>query len=325
MDSPLVSIIIPVYNAERYIADSICSAIKQTWPNKEIIIIDDGSTDNSLSAIKKYENERIKVYSQANKGASAARNFGIKMANGKYIQFLDADDLLSPDKIEAQLNVLNESEDYLALCATVNFLNNESLALKNVEHYWYGEDNDDPFDFLIKLYSSNEIMAGLGGFIQPNAWLTPAKLIKKAGPWNEELTVDDDGEYFCRILLASKGIRYDYKGINYYRNFSEDKNLSAQKSKEAHESACRSTDLKYSHLKKFRAHALLDQIFARHYRLQGIAAFPVNRNLSEYCIQKSKDLGYKATNYPGGPKSQWVNKYLGWRTARLFSYLRNGF
>ena len=91
----MISIIIPVFNSEKYIEQTIKSAIDQTWANKEIIIIDDGSTDNSLAIAKQFKNDRIKIITQQNKGASAARNKGIAEAKGTYIQFLDAVDILS--------------------------------------------------------------------------------------------------------------------------------------------------------------------------------------------------------------------------------------
>jgi glycosyltransferase involved in cell wall biosynthesis len=87
-DTPLVSIIIPVYNAEKYIAETINSALNQTWPNKEIIIIDDGSTDRSLSIAKQYERDSIKVFDYTNKGAGAARNYGLLQANGQSFGFM---------------------------------------------------------------------------------------------------------------------------------------------------------------------------------------------------------------------------------------------
>ena len=103
---PLVSIIIPVYNAEKYLADSITSAVSQTWPNKEIIVVDDGSTDQSLKVAKGFESDVVSVFFCENKGASAARNFGLRLAKGGYIQFLDADDLLRHDNIEKQFHAL---------------------------------------------------------------------------------------------------------------------------------------------------------------------------------------------------------------------------
>ena len=96
------SIIIPVYNSERYLRECLDSAVNQTFKDIEIICINDGSTDSSESILKEYENKdnRIKIYSQEHKGAGAARNLGIEMAQGEYIHFLDSDDELSVDSLE---------------------------------------------------------------------------------------------------------------------------------------------------------------------------------------------------------------------------------
>jgi glycosyltransferase involved in cell wall biosynthesis len=105
----LVSILIPVFNAEKWIRENIESALSQTWERKEIIIIDDGSTDNSLQIEKKYESNIVKVISQEKMESAVARNRALEYAQGDYIQWLDADDLLSPDKIEKQLRALDAS------------------------------------------------------------------------------------------------------------------------------------------------------------------------------------------------------------------------
>ena len=128
MDSPLVSIIIPVYNSEKYLAETITSAISQTWNNKEIIIIDDGSTDNSLTIAESFANEHIKIFSQPNKGASAARNKGLHEAKGDYIQFLDGDDLLMPNKIEVQLAQIAGKPSKLATCPVADFYTGDDLS-----------------------------------------------------------------------------------------------------------------------------------------------------------------------------------------------------
>ena len=99
---PLVSILIPAYNSEKWIADSIRSAVAQTWQPKEIIVVDDGSKDQTLSIAKQFESDSVRVFSQKNQGAAAARNNAFSMSHGDYIQWLDADDLLAPDKIARQ-------------------------------------------------------------------------------------------------------------------------------------------------------------------------------------------------------------------------------
>lgn len=99
---PLVSIIIPCFNAEKWIESAIQSALDQTWPNKEVIVIDDGSRDLSLSVIKKF-GKKVVVESGPNKGGCVARNRGVELAHGEWIQFLDADDVLLPDCIAAKM------------------------------------------------------------------------------------------------------------------------------------------------------------------------------------------------------------------------------
>src|SRR3989442_9117982 len=105
---PLVSILIPAFNAQEWIADTIQSALRQTWPRKEIIIVDDGSTDHTLSIARQFASKEVSVVTQANQGAAAARNKAFSLSQGDYIQWLDADDLLAPDKIERQMDVMNQ-------------------------------------------------------------------------------------------------------------------------------------------------------------------------------------------------------------------------
>src|SRR5919199_5243439 len=100
---PLVSILIPAYNAQQWITDTIESALAQTWPKKEIIIVDDGSSDQTLQIVKQFASKTVLIVTQANHGASVARNTAFSLCQGDYIQWLDADDLLAPDKIEKQV------------------------------------------------------------------------------------------------------------------------------------------------------------------------------------------------------------------------------
>lgn len=103
MSNSMVSIIIPVYNTEEFVEEAVRSIMNQTLQDIEIIIINDGSTDNSLSIIRKLANEddRIQIYSRENKGLSATRNQGIYLAKGKYLYFMDSDDYLEPDALES--------------------------------------------------------------------------------------------------------------------------------------------------------------------------------------------------------------------------------
>jgi glycosyltransferase involved in cell wall biosynthesis len=107
---PLVSILIPAYKAQEWIVDTLRSALAQTWPRIEIIVVDDGSTDPTLAIARQFESESVRVISQKNQGAAAARNKALSLCHGDYIQSLDADDLLASDKIAKQMEVLAPGE-----------------------------------------------------------------------------------------------------------------------------------------------------------------------------------------------------------------------
>ena len=103
MEQNLVSVVMPAYNSEKYIAESIESVLNQTFKNFEIIVVDDGSTDNTRKIISDYKDNRIRYYYQENLGSGAARNLGLSNSRGNWIAFLDSDDLWNPVKLEEQL------------------------------------------------------------------------------------------------------------------------------------------------------------------------------------------------------------------------------
>lgn len=96
----MLTIVIPLYNKGQSVKRSICSVLNQSFSNFEIVIVDDGSTDNSVEVVKSFKDDRIKIVRQANAGVSAARNHGIDIASGQFITFLDADDEYEPNHLE---------------------------------------------------------------------------------------------------------------------------------------------------------------------------------------------------------------------------------
>jgi glycosyltransferase involved in cell wall biosynthesis len=103
---PLVSILISAYNAREWIGYTLQSAVAQTWPRKEIIVVDDGSTDGTVEIARRFASKGVTIFSTKNGGLSAGQNCAYRHSQGDYLQFLDADDLLAPDKIERQLAAL---------------------------------------------------------------------------------------------------------------------------------------------------------------------------------------------------------------------------
>lgn len=324
MDKPLVSIIIPVYNAAAFINETINSALQQTWPNKEIIIVDDGSTDDSLTIAKKFESDAVKVFSQTKKGASAARNKGLAEASGDYIQFLDADDLISANKIEEQMNFLVNNPGYIGLCATIHFFDGEYPYTRPIVEEWYTEGSDDSADFLIKLYGGGLIGPGYGGMIGMHAWLCPLEIIDKAGIWNEELTVDDDGEFFCRIVLVSNGIKYAPKAASYYRKFKNVNTWSAQKTYESCKKILQATQLKANHLLAKTNDPLARLALSRLFWDNAFNFYPAYKNLSKQAEQKAKALapGFNYVGYNGGTALR-LSKIFGWKVVRYLQHFKN--
>jgi glycosyltransferase involved in cell wall biosynthesis len=325
MKRTLVSIIIPLYNAEKYIAQTIRSAMAQTWPDTEIIIVDDGSTDNSLAIAQTFESENIRIFRQENKGASAARNRGLLEGKGEYIQFLDADDLLSANKIEDQLNLLRTNPGYLCACAMVHFKDGERHEDIKPDDHWISEGSTNPVDFLIKLFGGNLLGDTYGGMVTVHSWLSPKNVLDMAGPWNENLTVDDDGEYFCRVILSSNGVLFSDKSFNYYRKHPGRNSLSALLTAKAYQSLLDATDYKYEFLMQAGGESeLINKIFGRLYTEAAIGAYPRFKQQADYAIRRSKELKYFKPKYKSGPISNLLTTIVGWRLVRLLNYYRHG-
>jgi glycosyltransferase involved in cell wall biosynthesis len=206
---PLVSVLIPAYNAEKWIGDTLRSALAQTYPHREIIVVDDGSKDGTLQAARQFESDGVRVVTQKNQGAAATRNAAYKLCSGDYIQWLDADDLLSPNKIEKQLEVAEQVGDKRTLISSgwASFLYRHYRAQFVPTPLWCDLSTTE---WLFRKMSQNLHM-------QTATWLVSRELSEAAGPWNTSLLGDDDGEYFCRVLLASNGVRFVSGAGVYYR------------------------------------------------------------------------------------------------------------
>ncbi len=189
MSAGKVSIIIPCFNGERFVAEAIESALGQTCPHTEVIVIDDGSTDGSLDVIKSFV-DRIRWETGPNWGACAARNRGLSLANGDIVQLLDADDLLYPNKIERQLPALLESKDRLVFCDGQRL--NE--AGEEMSEYVRRESSSDPVTFMLR-----------GGLPTPAPLHWKANLLRVGG-FREDLPCSQERDLHLR--LAATGMEF---------------------------------------------------------------------------------------------------------------------
>ena len=205
----LVSILIPAYNSARWLSDSVSSALAQTWPRKEIIIVDDGSNDDTLALAKTFEGPIVKVVAQQNTGAPDARNKALSYAQGDYIQWLDADDVLHPQKIEAQLKGADDGQRSLTLLTSSwgRFFFRVSAASFRPDALWH---DLAPVDWLVTRFKENVWM-------NPAVWLVSRRLTDLAGPWDSRCSGDDDGEYICRVVAASDRVKFVEEARCFYR------------------------------------------------------------------------------------------------------------
>ncbi len=204
----LVSVIMPAYNHAGFLPMAMDSVLAQTYRPIELIVVDDGSTDNSYTIIKEWAEKkrtddgfRLLHLRQKNKGACAARNLGALRSCGQLIQFLDADDLLAEDKIERQVGCWNGEDNCLVFGPWKRFraeedpdANGESGKVLNVD---------------------GDILAQwLNGWWAPlHSLLWPRTMVAKIGPWDEQLASDQDGDFFVRALFA--GARLLFCGNGY--------------------------------------------------------------------------------------------------------------
>jgi glycosyltransferase involved in cell wall biosynthesis len=304
---PLISILIPAYNAEKWIKYSIESSINQTWPKKEIIVVDDGSNDNTLSIARKYQSKELKVVSQDNKGASNARNTALSYAQGDYIQWLDADDFLDPTKISTQLSLSRlERDTDMLLTSAFGFFFYRIEKTKFIYNIMCRDMT--PIDYFMFKFIHNSM-------IPTNAWLVNRKLTDLAGPWNEKLTLDDDGEYFCRVVTLSKAIKHIPEAKSYIRkgNLSS---LSAKITDNAAESLMLSTGLCIGHLLKMEDSEKTRKASIKYLQYQLPYFYPDKKNIIKQAEGLAKVMGGVLV-----PEETWkfrlVRKIFGWKLAKF--------
>lgn len=228
-----VSVIIPVYNKEKFIAESLESISRQSFKDWECLLIDDGSTDNSIEIIRDFvkKNRKFSLMtrpSERRKGASTCRNIGLENSSSDYVQFLDADDTLSEDKLQEQVEILekNHSVDVVT-CRWGRMSSDQRETYKNFPSY---NDFSSIPDFL------NSLVRGSRGYFPVHAYLMRREVINRAGPWNEFLPIKNDGEFMMRVIANCRQIKFSNAARVWYR-VADDNNLSRSTNVEAIEKA----------------------------------------------------------------------------------------
>lgn len=302
----LVSILIPCYNAAPWLAATLDSALAQTWPHTEIILVDDGSTDDSLALARRYESRGVCVVTQPNRGASAARNHALRLSRGDFIQFLDADDLLTPDKVAAQMDRLRACPNgSVASCRWGRFTTDPSLATFVDDTVFR---DFAPIDYLLAHTGTAQMM-------HPAAWLVPRATAERAGPWDESLSLNDDGEYFARVVLASPQIAFAPAGASLYRS-SLPGSLSRQRSRRALESVFQSVALIAEHLQRTESSPRVDRALAHYWQRLVYEIYPEAPDLCQRAEAQVRAHGGSDLRPAAGAREALVGRFFGWKFAR---------
>ncbi len=316
MTPPLVSILIPCFNAASWISATLESVLAQTWGSREIIIVDDGSTDGSLALAQSFATRGVSVIVQPNAGASAARNRALRESRGNFIQFIDADDLLAPGKIAAQVELLQSlPAGTLATCAWGRFRDDPTRA-RFVDDAVFRDFS--PLEFLL-------LAAETGAMMHPSAWLVPRHVAERAGPWDESLSLNDDGEYFCRVVLASTGVAFcaDAAARSFYRSGLPG-SLSRQRSARARLSQFHSLELIDRHLLAARDAPQVRHAVAAQWRRFVHDFFPAPADLMHRAERRATALDGGRLGAPSmGPKTAALARIIGWRNTWRLKYLLN--
>lgn len=305
-DRPLVSVLIPCYNAERWIGQTLASVFAQTWPNLEVVVVNDGSKDGSLGLLESIRDERLRVFSQENRGQTAALNRCLAEARGDFIQYLDADDLLHPEKIARQMERLLREPGCIATSEWARFYGEPEEARFVPDGTW---QDLEPVDWLVEAWKDG------GGMLFPALWLAPRYLVERIGPWQEDLTLNNDAEYFTRLVLTSKRVLFCPGAKAYYRS-GVPGSLSGLKSEAGWRSQWKVIEACEGYLRKAEDSERTRRPLAMLWQRYAHACYPQQPTLADAAVARARQL-HTVRAWPGGGRAfRLVTRLFGWKAAR---------
>ena len=312
MSAPVpISIIIPAYNAASHIGETITSALRQTHDAFEVIVVDDGSTDDTAAQVARFQDVRLTLVEQRNAGAAAARNHGIRLSNGRYVLFLDADDLIPPDHLTALEAALAGSSEHVAFGQWDRFHHAPAEAAFPPRPSYR---DAAAADWLVEDWRRAQPMTQCGTFLIPRA------LLDRLGGWNEQLSLIDDFEFFARILCGSAGLRFAPAARVFYRSGLAG-SLSGVRGERAVRSAYDSLLLGTGHLLELEDSTRTRHAAANMLQHFDYTYYPGHAALRESIRARVAELGGARIAPDGPPWFHRLRRVIGWRAARHLQLL----
>lgn len=303
---PLVSVLIPLYNAEQYIEDTIIRLKKQTYPNIEVIIVDDHSTDKSLKIAQKYVSEQVHVYVNPKKGGNSARNYAFLQSRGEYVKFIDADDFCSDNMIKSQMErILSEGTRQTVVFSPVRMYYPDGQLF--VPPRGIDRDYVPSIELLLDIWRGK-------GFNCPHCHLMHRSLVNKVNGWNENIIKNQDGEFFARIYAAAdKALAVDSEYAVWWQTGS---GVSTQMSLRAIESVCEThciiSDLIYSYRNDEETRKICGRFIGAYVFFNYPLIKPLLPQIETYC-EKTNTVLY----FPKQRRISILKALLGWKIAAI--------
>jgi glycosyltransferase involved in cell wall biosynthesis len=304
MSFPKVSVLIPCYNAEKHVGEALESVFRQTWPELEVIVVDDGSTDRSADVIGSFARPNLRLIQQANRGQTAALNVCCSRATGDFVQYLDADDLIEPEKIALQMERLRDAPRCIASAEWGRFYRTPLETLVSEDSFWR---DLRPIDWLV--LSRLRMMF-------PALWLIPMTIIRAIGPWNEDLSLANDAEYFTRALLASERVLFCTGAQCHYRS-GIGGSLSGSRSPRHFASQFKVLDLCESYIRAVEDSERVRRVLAVNWQQMAHFAYPYDKTVASRALSRARALHPIRTRPGGGMRFRAMSRIIGWRAARV--------
>ncbi len=314
---PLVSIIVSCYNAEKYVAETLESLLGQTYRNIEIIVVNDGSTDDSEAIIQGFADSRIKYYKQANKGQCSALNKGFSLSTGDYVKFYDADDILTKEVIASQVKTLNgRTSDCISFIEWRRFYNDLLPTSVDVNDLHTIHRDCTPLEYITWLEKPPMVQCGL--------WLLPRTLIIKSGLWDERLSLINDTEFFTRIFTHTRLLKFCDSGYTFYRTNMHVSSLSKDISRKGIKSAILSIDLAAKSMLAIENSERIKRLIVKGYVMILEWAFPKHKMYVRLVERRLQQYPQQYIAFTRSSKAyNVIMKLFGWKAAnRLSKYYR---
>jgi glycosyltransferase involved in cell wall biosynthesis len=306
MNTPLVSVIMPAYNAATTIRESIASVLAQSHRELELLVVDDGSTDHTRQIVQEVKDSRVRLIElERQSGVSAARNVGVERSSGAYLKYLDSDDLINGGAVEAQLAIMSRCSE-LTLCTSAwgrFYENPEDLKVVEAPDW----QDLDPMSFL-------ELSLGGGGTMPVMTWLLHRTLHELAGPWPVGAQLFEDTEYGTRLALAADQVRFCREAMGLYRT-KQTGTLSSARDFSSYARGMQCFDRICAAVLQKRDAPDTRAFLANFYRRYTIQVTGISAELASRAEARVAELGGSKLEPGGGPIFMVLRRLFGWQKA----------